>query len=53
MLRINDEKVSSTQFKKILVEQKKIFKILAKYGGRDLVGTKNEISPGTFFLKEE
>ncbi len=34
-------------------ETKKIFKILAKYGGRDLVGTKNEISPGTFFLKEE
>ena len=27
VLRINDEKVSSKQFKKILVEQKKIFKV--------------------------
>ena len=34
-------------------ETKKIFKILAKYGGRDLVGKKNEISEGTFFLKDE
>ena len=34
-------------------ETKKIFKILAKYGGRDLVGKKDEISPGTFFLKKE
>ena len=31
-------------------ETKKIFKILAKFGGRDLVGSKNELSQGTFWL---
>ena len=31
-------------------ETKKAFKILAEYGGRDLVGIKNEISPNTFWV---
>ncbi len=30
-------------------ETKKIYKILAKYGGRDLVGMKNELSPDIFW----
>ena len=30
-------------------ETKKVFKILAKYGGRNLVGVENEISPGIFW----
>jgi NitT/TauT family transport system substrate-binding protein len=30
-------------------ETKKIYKILAKYGGRDLVGTNNELSPDIFW----
>ena len=32
-------------------ETKKVFNILAKYGGRDLVGKNSEISPGTFWRK--
>ena len=31
-------------------ETKKVFKILAEYGGRNLVGKKNEISPGIFWI---
>ena len=31
-------------------ETKKIFTILARYGGRGLVGVRNEISPGTFWI---
>ena len=30
-------------------ETKKIYKILARYGGRDLVGKKNEISSNMFW----
>ena len=36
---------------KEIEETKKIFKILAKYGGRNLVGKSNEISPGIFWSK--
>lgn len=32
-------------------ETKKVFNILAKFGGRDLVGKNSEISPGTFWRK--
>ena len=31
-------------------ETKKVYKILAEYGGRDLVGKNNEISEGIFWL---
>ena len=31
-------------------ETKKVFKILAEYGGRNLVGKKNEISPCIFLI---
>ena len=31
-------------------ETKKVFKILAEYGGRNLVGKKNEISPNIFWI---
>ena len=34
---------------KEIEETKKVYKILAKYGGRNLVGRKNEISPGIFW----
>ena len=34
---------------KEIEETKKVYKILAKYGGRNLVGKKNEISPGIFW----
>ena len=34
---------------KHIEETKKIYKILAKYGGRDLVGKKNEISSDMFW----
>ena len=36
---------------KEIEETKKVFKILAKYGGRNLVGKSNEISPGIFWSK--
>ena len=36
---------------KEIEETKKVYKILAKYGGRNLVGKKNEISPGIFWSK--
>ena len=36
---------------KEIEETKKVYKILAKYGGRNLVGEKNEISPGIFWSK--
>ena len=30
-------------------EINKVFKILSEFGGRDLIGKKNEIAPGTFW----
>ena len=38
---------SAFYFRKL--DKKKVYKILAKYGGRNLVGKKNEISPGIFW----
>ena len=32
-----------------ILETKKIYKILSRFGGRDLVGKNNEITPGTFW----